>query len=94
MSLIFEWNEEKAKENLRKHKISFEEAKTVFNDPFLITVPDPEHSESEQRYLNMGSSSKGQILIVIHAERGANIRIVSCRKATAKERKAYEEENF
>jgi uncharacterized protein len=94
MKLTFEWHEEKAKENLRKHKISFAEAKTVFNDPSLITFPDPEHSESEQRYINIGSSSKGRILVVIHTEREANIRIISCRKATTKERRVYEEGNF
>ena len=82
MKWTFEWDEEKAKENLKKHKVSFEEAKTVFGDPFLMTFPDPEHSESEQRYLNIGSSSKGRVLIVIHTERHRNIRIISCRKAT------------
>ena len=94
MNLTFEWNEGKAKENLRKHKISFEEAKTVFNDPFLMTFPDPEHSENEQRYLNIGSSSKGRVLVVIHTERDANIRFINCRRATTNERSAYEEGNF
>lgn len=92
--MTFEWHEEKAKENLKEHKVSFEEAKTVFNDQFLMTFPDPEHSESEQRYFNIGSSSKGQVLIIIHTEREANIRIISCRKATRKERKVYEEGNL
>ncbi|MFW0859909.1 MAG: BrnT family toxin [Dehalococcoidia bacterium] len=91
MGLTFEWDEEKAKENLRKHKVSFEEAKTVFGDPFLTTFPDPEHSNSEQRYINIGSSSKGRLLIAIHIERKVNIRIISCRKATTDERRAYEE---
>jgi hypothetical protein len=94
MNLIFEWDEEKANANLRKHKVSFEEAKTVFNDPFLMTFPDPEYSVSEQRYLNIGHSSKGQTLIVVHTERGASIRIISCRKATKSERRDYEEGNF
>ncbi|MEK7359123.1 MAG: BrnT family toxin [Planctomycetota bacterium] len=94
MKLTFEWHDEKAKKNLKKHKISFEEAKTVFNDPFLMTFPDPHHSENEQRYLNMGVSSKGKILIVIHTERERNIRIISCRKATPNERKIYEKRNF
>ncbi len=94
MSLTFEWDEEKAKVNLRKHKVSFEEAKTVFNDPFLMTFPDPEHSDSEQRYLNIGHSSKGQVLVVVHMEREANIRIISGRKATTSERRDYEEEGF
>ena len=91
MQLTFEWDEEKARENLRKHKISFEEAKTTFGDPFLMTFPDPEHSESEERYINIGSSSKGCVLIVIHTERGRNIRIINSREATASERRAYEE---
>lgn len=94
MKLVFEWDEEKAKENFRKYKVSFEEAKIAFNDPFLITFPDPKHSDSEQRYINIGTSSKGRVLITIHTEREGNIRIISCRKATTNERRAYEEEDF
>ena len=94
MELTFEWNEEKDKENFKKHKVSFKEAKTVFNDPFLMTFPDPEHSISEQRYLNIGISSKGWVLIVIHTEREGSIRIISCRKATKNERRVYEEGSF
>lgn len=93
MELTFEWDEKKAKENLAKHGVRFEEGKTIFNDPFLWTFPDPEHSTVEQRYLNIGYSSKRRILLVCHTERSANIRIISCRKATASERKAYEERN-
>lgn len=85
MDLTFEWDEEKAKQNLKKHKVSFEEARTIFNDPLLLTFPDPDHSENEERYLNIGKSSRERILIVIHAERGANIRLISCRKATPSE---------
>ena len=91
MSLIFEWDENKAKLNFNKHKVSFEEAKTVFDDPFLMTFPDPEHSNYEQRYINIGISSRRWFLIVIHTERGENIRIISCRKATRSEQKVYEE---
>jgi len=91
MQLTFEWDEEKAKENLRQHKVSFEEAKTVFNDPFLLTFSDPDHSEGERRYLNIGQSLTGRTLIVIHTEHQPTIRIISCRKTTPKERKAYEE---
>jgi uncharacterized DUF497 family protein len=94
MELTFEWNEAKAKANFGKHKVSFEEAKTVFDDPFLMTFPDPEHSHGEQRYLDIGSSSKRRVLVVIHTEREANIRIISCRKATMRERRAYEQESF
>ena len=94
MELTFEWDEEKARKNLRKHTVSFEEAKTVYNDPFLWTFPDPEHSNFEQRYVNVGCSSKGRVLVIIHTEREGNIRIISCRKATARERRAYEEGNY
>ncbi|MEK7729424.1 MAG: BrnT family toxin [candidate division KSB1 bacterium] len=94
MSLTFEWDENKANANLRKHKVGFEEAKSVFDDPFLMTYPDPDHSEIEQRFLNVGASSMGRVLIVIHTDRGTNTRIISCRKATTSERKHYEEEAF
>jgi uncharacterized protein len=94
MNLIFEWDENKAKTNLKDHKVSFDEAKTVFNDQFLVTFPDPERSQEEQRYINLGCSSKGRVLVVIHTERGENIRLISARKATKSERRDYEEENF
>lgn len=94
MNLTFEWYEEKAGQNLKKHNISFEEAKTVFNDPFSITIPDPVHSNDEQRYIDIGCSSKGRILVVVYTERGSNIRIISCRKAVKKERRVYEKENL
>lgn len=98
MKVIFEWDERKARENLRKHKVSFEEAKTVFNDPRLITFPDEYHSHTEERYLSIGLSAKSRILLIVHTEREQSgeaiiIRIISCRKATASERKVYEEEN-
>ena len=94
MELTFEWDEEKAASNVRKHKASFEEAKTVFDDPFLLTFPDPEHSVSEQRYLSMGTSVRARVLVVVHTEREDSIRIISCRRATSKERRAYEEADF
>ncbi|MEA3341277.1 MAG: BrnT family toxin [Chloroflexota bacterium] len=94
MDLTFEWDTEKAKENIRKHQVSFEEAKTVFGDPFLLTFPDPKHSVDEQRYLSIGACSKGRILVVVHTERDVSIRVISCRKATRKERKVYEETEF
>lgn len=89
----FEWDEEKAKANLKKHKVSFDEAVTVFNDPFSITILDPDHSMDEHRYLDIGSSDKGRVLVIAYTERGASIRIISCRKATPRERKLYEESN-
>jgi hypothetical protein len=91
MKLIFEWDEEKAETNAKKHKVSFEEATTVFIDPFSVSIPDPDHSVDEQRYIGLGSSEKGRILVVVYTERGSNVRIISCRKATSSERKLYEE---
>jgi uncharacterized DUF497 family protein len=91
MGLIFEWDENKAKLNFSKHKVSFEEARTIFDDPFLMTFPDSEHSNYEQRYINIGISSRRRFLIVIYTEREENIRIISCRKATRSEQKFYEE---
>ena len=91
MSLTFEWDKVKAKENLMTHKVSFDEGKTIFNDPFLLTYPDIDSSETEERYVNIGVSTKGLILVLIHTERQGKIRIISCRKATARERRDYEE---
>ena len=91
MKLNFEWDEKKAKANLKKHRVSFDEATTIFIDPFSITISDPDHSVDEQRYIDLGSSDKGRVLVVVYTERGSNIRIISCRKATSSERKLYEE---
>jgi len=91
MKLIFEWDEVKAKANFKKHKVSFEEGKTVFNDPFLFTFPDHAHSLIEERFINIGLSAGMHILVLTHTEREDRIRIISCRKATALERKFYEE---
>ncbi len=77
MQLRFEWHEEKAENNLKKHGISFEQAKTVFNDPLSITIPDTQHSDNEERYIDIGRSSQGQLLVVVYTERQANIRILS-----------------
>lgn len=89
----FEWDEEKAKANLKKHRVGFEEAATVFIDPFSISTPDPDHSVDERRYIEIGNSDKGRVLVVVYTERSSNIRIISCRKATPSERKFYEEDN-
>ena len=91
MKLIFEWDEVKAKENLLKHKVPFDEGETIFNDPFLLTYPDVDNSETEERYVNIGVSAKDRILVLIHTERRGKIRIISCRKATVRERRDYEE---
>ena len=94
MKLVFEWDEVKAKANFQKHKVSFAEGKTVFNDPCLFTFPDNEHSENEERYINIGLSAKGRVIILTHTERQGKIRIISCRKAIVRERKFYEKGNF
>jgi len=91
MSLQFEWDEEKAKKNLNKHGVSFEEASAVFGDPLAITIPDPLHSEDEDRFITLGESSRRRLLVVVSTERGDNIRIISARVATRRERKDYEE---
>ncbi len=91
MKLIFEWDEVKAKANLKKHKVSFEEGKSIFNDAFLFTFPDDKHSENEERYVDVGLSANGRILVLTHTERQGKIRIVNCRKATPRERSFYEE---
>jgi uncharacterized DUF497 family protein len=69
MTLTFEWDEDKSKRNFRKHEVIFEEAKTVFNDPFSITIDDPDHSGDEDRYLDIGLSSKGRMIVVWYTER-------------------------
>jgi uncharacterized DUF497 family protein len=91
MALTFEWDEEKAKRNFKKHGITLEEARTVFNDPFAITIADPDHSDEEGRYLDIGLSVKEEVLVVWYTEREENIRIIGCRRATPFERKIYEE---
>ncbi|HOE96825.1 MAG TPA: BrnT family toxin [Candidatus Sumerlaeota bacterium] len=91
MDLIFEWDRSKAKENLKKHKVGFEEGKTIFNDPFLLTFPDISSSEEEERFISIGLSCRERVLILIHTERQGRIRIISCRRAAARERRSYEE---
>ncbi len=91
MKLRFEWDDEKSNANIKKHRVGFDEAATIFNDPCSVTIHDPDHSVAEQRYIDIGNSSKGRVLVVVYTERGANIRIVTCRKATPSERKLYEE---
>ncbi len=97
MKLIFEWDAKKAQNNLKKHKVSFDEAKTVFNDPFLITYQDVEHSIIEDRFISIGISARLRLLLVVHTEvteieDTLVIRIISCRKATELERKFSEED--
>ncbi len=89
----FEWDPKKAEQNLKGHDVSFDEAVTVFYDPLSATFDDPDHSANEQRYLTIGFSSKNHLLVVAHAERGENVRIISARQATAHERKKHERQD-
>ena len=91
MALIFEWDTQKARTNLRKHGVAFEEAATVFGDPLSITISDPLHPEPEERFVIIGSSHRGRTLVVVHTERGDRIRIISARRATSGEKRKYEE---
>jgi uncharacterized DUF497 family protein len=91
MPLSFEWDENKAGSNLRKHAVSFEEASTVFGDPLSLTIPDPAHSKREDRFIIIGQSHRRRLLVVVHTERGDDIRIISARRASRHERENYEE---
>lgn len=98
MKTVFEWDETKARTNLEKHKISFDEASTIFLDPLMITFVDDFHTDKEERFISIGRSEKNRVLLAVHTEREEKsettvIRIISCRKATQSERKRYEEEN-
>jgi uncharacterized DUF497 family protein len=86
----FEWNRQKAEENFKKHKVTFEEAVTVFADPFFIIFKDPAHSFRERRFIIIGLSDKLRYLFVSFAERASRTRLISARELTAKERKDYE----
>jgi uncharacterized DUF497 family protein len=87
----FEWDPQKAEVNLTKHAVSFQEASTVFGDPLSLTIPDPDHSDDEQRFILLGQSYSGRLLVVIHTQRGAGVRIIGARLATRRERRSYEE---
>lgn len=87
----FEWNPDKAALNFEKHGISFQEAATVFNDNLSVTFPDLAHSIAESRYVIIGVSRFGQLLVIAHTERGEKVRIISARKATLQEKRFYEE---
>ena len=93
MEWNFEWDEKKARENLKNHKVSFDEAITVFNDSFSVTISDPDHAENAQRLIDIGTSARGRVLVVVYTENKGNVRIISCRKATPRERRVYEEDN-
>ena len=92
MALTFEWDSRKASSNLSKHGVSFEVAATVFGDLSSLTIPDPDHSVMERRFITMGRAFDGKLLVVVHTDRGDNIRIISARGASRRERKLFEEE--
>ena len=87
----FEWDPRKAEENLRKHGVSFEEACTVFADPLAMLTADPDHSAEEQRYILLGMSKRGSLLVVAFGERPPRTRLISARRAIRRERREYEE---
>jgi uncharacterized DUF497 family protein len=89
--VIFSWDVRKATANLKKHGTDFREAATIFADPLSTTFPDVDHSEHEDRFLTIGQSIRGRILVVAHTEEGDTIRIISARKATPREQSFYEE---
>ena len=88
---MFDWDPEKARKNLAKHGVSFEEAMTVFLDPLAGTTPDPVHSDEEERWYTVGMSGRGRLAVVWHAERGDNVRIIGARLPRPTERRRYEE---
>ncbi len=87
----FDWDKTKAASNLVKHKVSFEEAATVFGNPLSDTFDDPDHSADELRFLIIGHSEKGRLLFVSHTDDGETVRIISARELTRRERKEYEQ---
>ncbi len=92
MELLFEWDKDKAQRNIQKHRVSFNEAQTVFTDDYSLTIPDVEHSHSEERSIIIGVSNKNRLLVVTYTERSKVIRLISARQATPRERHTYEEE--
>ena len=91
MSIRFEWDPKKAISNLKKHGVGFGEAATVFSDTLSITISDPDHSFLEERFLTIGRSIAGRLLVVAHSDRGECTRIISAREPTKGERRHYEE---
>jgi len=86
----FEWNPKKAASNLKDHGVSFDEATTAFGDLLALNMPDPDHSDGEERFLVLGMSSQSRLVVVAYAERPPNTRIISARLVTPKERREYE----
>lgn len=93
MLIGFEWDANKARKNLQEHHISFDEACTVFDDPLSSTRNDPDHSSEELRFVTMGHSERGNVLVVCHCDREPNIRVISARLANVAERRSYESDS-
>ena len=91
METDFEWDENKGESNFQKHGVRFEEATTVFADPDLVTLFDTKHSADEERYINIGFSNRGRLLVVVHTMRSSQIRIISSRPCTFREARLYDE---
>ncbi len=92
MEYNFEWDPRKAAANLKKHGVSFEEAITTFGDPLSLNMPDPDHSEGEQRFIVLGTSARSRRVVVSYTERPPRTRIISARLASRPERRQYEEQ--
>ena len=91
MAIQFEWDSNKAQSNKKKHGITFEEASTIFGDSLSVTILDPTHSIGEDRFVTIGTSANGRLIVVVHTERDDIIRIISARNATRNERRQYEQ---
>ena len=87
----FEWDADKAEANVAKHEVSFDEAATAFGDPLSLTIPDPDHSDDEDRFVLLGETFGGRLVVVVHTDRNERIRIISARIATRRERRSYAE---
>lgn len=90
----FEWDDDKAAANEQKHGVTFLEAQTVFADPLALTGYDPDHSDAEDRFITMGTSIEGRLLVISHTDRDDRVRIISAREASRRERRDYEDGNF
>lgn len=91
VAVIFEWDPKKARANVRKHQLAFEEASSVFLDPLALTFPDPHNADEDGREITIGHAASGTVVFVSHCRRGDRTRIISARRATRRERKQYEE---
>jgi len=87
--VVYEWDADKATANLKKHRVAFDETATVFLDPLAMTYPDPDHSSGERRFITIGESARGRVILVAHLDRGDHVRIISARKATRREAHEY-----